>query len=339
MAYFDKLNLQLFADGGEGGGEGAATGAETAVDAGQQRLLELGVPADKIRKRAKRPAVTLPQGAVRTESPAEPQQPKEQAAAASSENPTEEQKPEDKPPRMSWDEIMADPEYNKQMQATVQARLRTAKASEEAMGKLAPALEVLARNYGLDPANLDYEALTKSISEDNNFYEKRAMEMGVSVESAKKIDQNERETARAQQEAARTIEQQKIQQHIQKLEQQGEAMKTAFPNFDLRRELQNPAFARMTGPNVGISVEDAYYAVHRQEIQAASMQAAAQKTAEKLSNSVQSGSRRPAENGTSGQAPSVTTFDYRTMTKEQRAALKKRIYDAAARQEKVYPGR
>ena len=45
------LNLQLFAGegAGDGGGEGAATG-ESAVDPGQQRLLELGVPADKIRK-------------------------------------------------------------------------------------------------------------------------------------------------------------------------------------------------------------------------------------------------------------------------------------------------
>ena len=54
------LNLQLFAGegAGDGGGEGAATG-ESAVDPGQQRLLELGVPADKIRKnRAYKPNVT-----------------------------------------------------------------------------------------------------------------------------------------------------------------------------------------------------------------------------------------------------------------------------------------
>ena len=123
-----------------------------------------------------------------------------------------------------------------------------------------------------------------------------------------------------------------------KLEQQGEAMKKTFPNFDLRTELQNPVFARMTAPGVGLSVEDAYYAVHRNEIQTASMQVAAQKTAQKISNSIQAGSRRPAESGTSGQAPSVTTFDYRKASPEQREALKKRIREAAARGEKVYPG-
>jgi hypothetical protein len=162
--------------------------------------------------------------------------------------------------------------------------------------------------------------------------------MGVSVETAMKIDQQERDTARQQREQARTLEQQKFQQHIMKLEQQGEALKKVFPNFDLRTELQNPAFARMTSPNVGISVEDAYYAVHRNEIQTAAMQVTAQKTAQKISNDIQAGNRRPSENGTSGQAPSVTTFDYRNATPEQRNAFKAHIRSEAAQGRKVYPG-
>ena len=122
------------------------------------------------------------------------------------------------------------------------------------------------------------------------------------------------------------------------MEQQGEALKATFPNFDLRQELKNPAFARMTSPNVGISVADAYYAVHRNEIQTAAMQVTAQKTAEKLSNAIRSGSRRPAENGTGSQAPSVTTFDYSKASSEQRKALKDFIRSEAANGRKVYPG-
>ena len=319
------LNLQLFAGegAGDGGGEGAATG-ESAVDPGQQRLLELGVPADKIRKnRAYKPSAT-------PATQKQEAQKQEQAAAA---NPTEEPKTEPNA-RMSWEEIMADPEYNKQMQAVVQSRLRNAKGAEEALGKLAPALELLARKHGFDPANPDYDALAQAISDDDAYYEDKALEMGVSVETAKKIDQQERDTARQQQQEARTLEQQKIQQHFAKLEQQAEEMKKVFPNFDLRTELQNPAFVRMTSPNVGISVEDAYYACHRKELQTAAMQVAAQKTAQKISNDIQAGNRRPSENGTSGQAPSVTTFDYRSASPEQRAALKARIRSG----EKIYPG-
>lgn len=330
------LNLQLFAGegAGDGGGEGAATG-ESAVDPGQQRLLELGVPADKIRKnRAYKLNTPAPKTA---EAGQEQVQGKKQEQAAAADNPTEETKT-DSPTRMSWDEIMADPEYNKQMQAVVQSRLRNAKDAEDKLGKLTPALELIARAKGLDPANIDYDALAKAITDDESYYEQKALEMGVSVETAMRIDQQERDTARQEREKAITLEQQKFQQHISRLEQQGEALKKVFPNFDLRTELQNPVFARMTSPNVGISVEDAYYAVHRNEIQRAAMQVTAQTVAKKISNDIQAGSRRPNENGTSGQAPSVTTFDYSKASPEQRAALKARIRQAAARGEKLYPG-
>ena len=326
------LNLQLFAGegAGNGGGEAAAPG-ENNADAGHQRLLELGVPESKIRKnRAYKLNTPTPNAAEAGQAKEQEAKP-EQAAAA--ENPTEENKT-NAPSRMSWEEIMADPEYNKEMQAVVQSRLRSAKGAEDTLGKLTPALEVLARKHGQDPANIDYEALAKAISDDESYYEDKALEMGVSVETAKRIDQQERDTARQQREQQRTLEQQKFQQHIMKLEQQGEAMKQVFPNFNLRKELQNPVFARMTSPNVGLSVEDAYYAVHRKELQSAAMQVAAQKTAQKISNDIQAGNRRPSENGTSGQAPSVTTFDYRNASREQREALKARIRSG----EKIYPG-
>lgn len=331
MFNFKWLNLQLFAGEGtgDGGGKGAATGVE-AADPGRQRLLELGVPAEKLRKNRAYKLNTPARQAAEAEQTSTQEPTAEQDAAAS---PTEEQKT-DAPARMSWDEIMADPEYNKQMQSVVQSRLRSAKGAEETLGKLAPALELLARKHGMDPAKPDYDALVQAIRNDDSFYEDKAMEMGVSVETAKQIDQQAMDTARQQRQEAVTLEQQKIQNHIMRMEQQGEELKKIFPNFDLRKELQNPAFARMTSPNVGLSVEDAYYALHRKEIMAAGMQVTAQKTAQMISNSIQAGSRRPAEAGTTGQAPSVTTFDYRNASREQREELKRRIRSG----EKIYPG-
>ena len=337
------LNLQLFAgegaSGGAGTGEGtggAATG-ENATAAAEQRLRELGVPEDKIRKRASKVASTPTTQTAKTEPVVKKSEETNVQSAPANDNPSEETKT-NATARMSWDEIMADPEYNKQMQAVVQSRLRTAKNAEESLTKLTPALELLARKHNLDPTNMDYDALAKAINDDSDYYEDKALEMGVPVETAKKIDQQERETARNKVQAERTLQKQKFQEHIQKLEQQGEALKKVFPSFDLRTELKNPAFARMTAPGVGLSVEDAYYAVHRNEIQIATMQATQRQTAQKISNAIQSGSRRPDEAGTSSQAPSVTTFDYRNASKEQREALKKRIYEAKARGEKVYPG-
>ena len=338
--------LQLFA--GEGGGAGASAGGEggeggavagvNGVAAEHQRLLELGVPEEKLRKRAQRQAAKLPEGAVRNAPMnAQEQKPQEQVATAA-ENPTEE-KAKESTTRMSWDEIKADPEYNKEIQAIVQARLKSAKGAEETLAKMAPALELLARKHGQDPANMDYDALAKAISDDDAYYEDKALEMGVTLEAAKRLDQQERDDARKKREEARNLEEQKLRNHFMKLEQQGEALKKVFPTFDLRTELQNPVFARMTSPNVGVSVEDAYHAVHRKEIMAAGMQVTAQQTAKKISNAIQAGSRRPDENGTSGQSPSVTTFDYSKASRQQREALKAQIRAAAARGEKLYPGR
>ena len=339
--------LQLFAGegagasaGGEGGGDGAVSGDNVGVDAEHQRLLELGVPEEKLRKRAKRANAKLPEGAVRNASmKAEEQKPQEQVATAT-ENPTEEKTEPATHARMSWDEIMADPEYNKQMQATIRSRLKSAGAAEETVSKMAPALELLARKYGQDPANPDYDALAKAINDDDTYYEDKALELGTTVEAAKHIDQEQRDQARQKRQEEMNLEQQKIQQHFMKLEQQGEELKKVFPKFDLRTELQNPAFARMTAPGHGLmSVEDAYRAVHRKEIEAAQSQVIAQRTAEKMSNAIQAGSRRPDENGTSGQSASVTTFDYSRASKAQRDALKQQIRAAAARGEKLYPGR
>ena len=331
------LGLQLFADGGDGGngGEGATATGDNTSDAGEAVLRELGVPERVLEKRAKRAKgrSNQTQTAQVSKEPAQMQNP-----TADTNAPEGSQKDTNSNARMSWEDIMADPEYNKKMQETIQARLRSAKGAEESMNKLAPAIELLARKYGLDAANLDADALAKAISDDDSYYEEKALEMGVPIETAKKIDQNERDAARKQAEQERTIEQQKIQDHIAKLQQQGEAMKQIFPTFDLVTELRNPAFARMTSPNVGISVEDAYYAVHRKEIQTAAMQVTAQRTAEKMANSIRSGQSRPVENGTSSQAPSNTTFDYAHASKEQRDALKRRIREAAAQGRKLYPG-
>lgn len=343
MEKYLKLNLQLFGGegasgagtGGEGGGEGATTGDNGAA-AAEQRLLELGVPKDKIRKRASKATSTATVQAAQT-APTEPTGETNVDSAATQTEPTTEEN-QGAPKRMTWEEIMKDPEYNKQMQATVRSRLKSEKSAEEALAKMAPAIEVMARKYNLDSKNVDYEVLAQKINDDDAYYEEKALEMGTSVETAKKVDQMERENERQKAIQQRTLQQQMIQNHFVKLEQQAEAMKKTFPNFDLRAELRNPAFARMTSPNIGVSVEDAYYAIHRNEIQAASGQIIAQKTAEKISNAIQSGSRRPNESGSSSQAPSVSTFDYAKASHKQREAFKKDLRARMARGEKVYPG-
>ena len=214
MRYLKWLDLQLFAEGGDGGGDGAAAG-DNAVDAGQQRLLELGVPAEKIRKRAKKPETASPGGAVLTQG--QKHQAQQVAAAAN-----EEASKTDTPSRMSWDEIMADPEYNKEMQAVVKARLNTERAkadkdSESKLQKLAPALEVMARKYGMDVENLDYDALAQAANNDKQYYE------------------DMREIAELRKEAMEyisdyRIKETKLKRHIRSIKQLSEMIKEMEPS-------------------------------------------------------------------------------------------------------------
>ena len=315
--------LQLFAEG-----DGEGTG-ETAPDAGEE-LRALGVPEEKIRKRAG-------QTAGRRQQTADAPQPQPEPEAARQEQDAAAEEQKNGPGRMTWEEIMKDPEYNGRMQQVVRDRLRESRGAQDNLRTLEPALELLADRYHLDAGNLDAAALAKAITEDSSFYEQRAEELGVSPDMARRMDQMERFERRQREMQEDMARQQAQMEHFRGLVQQEAAMRELVPDFDLRRELENPTFARLTAPGVGISVQDAYFAVHRKEMQEQIQRQATQETAQKLAASIQANQGRPRENGTSAQAQSTGQVDYRHMPRQQREELKERIRMAAARGEKVYP--
>ena len=183
--------LQLF--GGEGAGAGAGDGAatsgeENAPDAGESKLLELGVPAEKLKKHrasrermAARKAAAQPEQAAAAQEEKTPPQPTEEA-------PDEGEEPkEETPKRMTWEEIMQDPEYNRQMQRTIQARLKSANGAESTLEALRPALDLLAKRHGMDMEHLDAAALAEAVQNDDAYYEEKALEMGVDVDEIMRI--------------------------------------------------------------------------------------------------------------------------------------------------------
>lgn len=319
------MMLQLFAEGGEGAtgdSSASATVDNNGADDGHQRLMELGVPEDKLRKRAYK----LPKTPV-----SEPVNKQEEQVASAETKPAEGQTPK----RMTWDEIKNDPEYNAEIQKIVKSRLKDNGMAKQQLDAMSEVLEIISGKYGVDAT--DAAALKKAVEEDDSFYEEAALEAGMSVSQYKQVQKVTRENARMKQQQEQYLRNQFEQHHEQQLIEQSEELKKLFPNFDLAKERENKVFASLIAPG-GVDVKSAYYAIHHNELQAAAMQITAQKTAEQISSSIQSGARRPVENGSSSKAPSVTTFDYRKASPEQRAALRKRIMEAAANGEKLYPG-
>ena len=332
--------LQLFAegaaaggDGGNGSGEGTSTVVSGNADDGHQRLRELGVPEDKIRKNR---AYKLPQRSAQAQNV-------QQEAPKGDPQPHTENKdnqPTEGTTRMTWEQIMADPEYNKEMQKTMQERLRKSGKELDAHSKMLEANRVLAMYYGLDPNNIDYEALAKKIQADDGYVEQRAMQNGVDNSIQRKLDDYallKKQNEESVQERAR---QQIMDTHYEGLKTQAEKFREIVPGFDLDAEIRNnKEFARLVGPGVKVPVDMAYKLCHQDEIISAAVKAAQDKVAAQISASVQANARMPVENGASGQAPSVSTIDWKHASKEQRAAFKQKIKEAGARGEYIYPGR
>ncbi len=126
-----------------------------------------------------------------------------------------------------------------------------------------------------------------------------------------------------------------MRRHLAGIIRQAQSLQAAFPNVDTDAVLADRRFLLMTSPMVGLSPEDAYFALNRRTLQADAMRYAARKSAERLSDAIRSGSMRPIEHGVSAIAGASAARD--GMTKAQRTALKAQIRQAAALGKKIFP--
>ena len=102
----------------------------------------------------------------------------------------------------------------------------------------------------------------------------------------------------------------------------------------------DPAMERLARlAEAGLTEEEAFFLANREALLAEAAATAEAKALEKLTNAILSGSRRPEEAGIHPHASAPAAVDYRRAPRETREALKKRIREAAARGERIFPGR
>ena len=305
----DLLDLQLFeGDGGAAGaaGDGAAAGGETGVT--DQAAAE---PEPKHPRRVNRnPLANVQYGKQEAQAT--------EAAAAPAANEAD--------PAAEWADLR-NGKYKQQFDADVQAivkkRLGTAKDSEAKLQSIMPMLDALVQKNGLEAG--DYDGLSKLVLNDDSLYEQEALERGVSVDTLRQIKALEEDNRRYKQAEQLTLQEQSFQRHINNLAAQGEQVKQMYPGFNLRAELKNPDFARLTSPNVGVDVKTAYEIVHHNEIAPAAMQYAVQRSQEKLANSIRSGSTRPTEGGVRNSPAIDVRDDPKKWTKADREEVRRRV--------------
>lgn len=189
--------------------------------------------------------------------------------------------------------------FNKRVEGIVTGRLKTLKARNVGLEKLANAM---ANRYGTDPN--DIEAILRAAESDNTYIQAQADENGVTPEVQAQL--NEYASFKRQREFNSIKEQ--MAQSVQETQEM-------FPEFDLDAEMQNPQFMGLIG--AGVSVKDAYKSVHLDEIIGGAIQYAVGETQRRTLNDIQARGSRPLENGASSRAAASAKVDVNELTPAQ----------------------
>lgn len=300
-----KLNLQMFAEGGEGGGAAAGTAGNA--------------PQNAQAGNAKNPLANVVYGKQSTGD--------DQGAAVQTETKVTASTAEDR--KAAFENLINGEykaEFGDRVQQLINKRFKESKQQEEKLTALQPVLDALGSKYGVDVSDLD--KLKTAIEEDDSFYQEAADKEGVTVEQLKRMRQLERENAEFR--AARE-QQQRHEQAANvyaKWEQEGQTVKQLYGDFDLRTECQHPEtgrdFVRLL--QNGIDVRTAYEVIHKDELLSGAISYAVQSTQKRTMDNIRAKGMRPQENGAGGSiATQIVKNDPSKWTKADRAEVARRV--------------
>ena len=211
-------------------------------------------------------------------------------------------------------------EFDAEVQGMMKDRLKkSSKENADLNSKLkasAPIIEAMAKKYGVD-AN-DYNAILNAFESDDSNLEEEAYSRDMSVEQLRQFKQIEREN----QQLREANEERRKQEMFAQWDREAEELKSIYPSFDVASEQQNEQFMKLLG--AGVPMRTAYEVAHKDEIIRSAMSFTAEKTAEKVANSVKANSSRASENGLSSNSASVNSIDISKLSRKQMEEYKQR---------------
>ncbi len=228
-------------------------------------------------------------------------------------------------------DAMIDGEYKdvfeERFQQAFNRRFKETKGMEQTISDQKPIMDMLMQRYKIDDG--DASKLLAAIEKDDRYWSEAADEAGLTVEQYKAMQKLERENAELKQMRQRQQGMEAAQQRLAQWYAEGDKLKEVYPTFDFKAEAANPHFTDLL--KKGISVQQAYELLHRDEINTAIAKNAAQAAGEQMKARIQAKGARPTENGTSSQSAVITKSDVHNLTKEDRAEQARR----ALRGEKI----
>lgn len=342
------VNLQLFAEGcGDGGAAAAAASAADAAPAVQEPALR---PAEErlarrsgVLKRSSReegsPSQSAQSAASSPEGGALGSEEKSELDEEAAENQNEaegkdgEEKGKTKSPeerRKAFGELLRG-EYADLTEELMQNAVTEATRRLEASPAMKGLMQALQEKYGTDASDLIAltEAVRNGAVKDDNYYEKMAMEKGVSTKTARELDKLESQNKQLteQQRLIRQMERQREQQaRIAELQagwdREAEQLKAQYPDFNMAEVLANPEVEKMM--RSGVSMTNAYRSAYFDHILKQQQAATAQQVEQGVVNRMQQRNARPGENGTRPGGAVQTKIDVSHMSRKEMEEMERR---------------
>lgn len=265
VAHYYRLNLQRFADSGEGTQAAAGTGEST-----------------------------------------------EQVAAANTET------------KVSFEDLIKGEyreDYEKSIKQAIGRRMQGARQNEAKLAKMSPIMQALASKYGTDPEDID--SIARYVDEDESLYEDAAYRAGMSVDQYKRFSQIEAENQRLMAERQRNEQRRAAEAQYAIWQEEAEAVKADFPNFELDVFLQDPHFQTLL--KEGISLRNAYIAMDADNVLPEVMGYTAKEAAKKTATAIAQRGNRPSEGGMNSQAAIRVKTDVSKLTDAEFDDLVQRV--------------
>ena len=359
----DAIDLQMFADGGAAGGDGTSQspggdsspsrGAKTTGADGEGNAIELPAlrPAEErlarrsgVLKRSSReegsPSQSAQSAASSPEGGALGSEEKSELDEEAAENQNEaegkdgEEKGKTKSPeerRKAFGELLRG-EYADLTEELMQNAVTEATRRLEASPEMNDLMQALGEVYGTDAADLKSlaAAIRNGNVKDDAYYEKLAMEKGVSTRTARELDKLESQNRHLteQQQMIQQMERQRAQQaRIAELQagwdREAEQLKAQYPDFNMAEVLANPEVEKMM--RSGVSMTNAYRSAYFDHILKQQQAATARQVEQGVVNRMQQRNARPGENGTRPGGAVQTKIDVSHMSRKEMEEMEKRV--------------
>lgn len=362
----DAINLQMFADGGAAGGDGTSqsAGADSSPNGranasagagaanGEGNAIELPALRPAEERLARRSGVlkrsSREEDGNQKNAPSQPPEgdsspegradtsAEEGAANQEAEGKDGEEKGEGKTKspeerRKAFGELLRG-EYADLTEELMQNAVTEATRRLEASPAMKGLMQALQEKYGTD-AN-DLVALTEAVRngavKDDAYYEKLAMEKGVSTRTARELDKLESQNKHLteQQQMIQQMERQRAQQaRIAELQagwdREAEQLKAQYPDFNMAEVLANPEVEKMM--RSGVSMTNAYRSAYFDHILKQQQAATARQVEQGVVNRMQQRNARPGENGTRPGGAVQTKIDVSHMSRKEMEEMEKRV--------------